>query len=69
LCSGQKATTERVAEAIAENKAELVHIPSAINLPTPLPTKDCPSCDGTVSVTFFWLQSDYIPCGDYSQFF
>lgn len=45
--SGERATAESVAQAIAENRAELVHLPSAIDLPTPLPSKDCPSCDGT----------------------
>ncbi|XP_020275180.1 uncharacterized protein LOC109849725 [Asparagus officinalis] len=45
--SEQKATAEHVAEAIVGNQAELVHLPSAIDLSTPLPSKDCPSCDGT----------------------
>lgn len=47
LRSGEKATAESLAEAIVENRAELVHLPSAINVSVPLPTKDCPSCDGS----------------------
>ncbi|KAJ8435562.1 hypothetical protein Cgig2_015417 [Carnegiea gigantea] len=45
--SGEKATPELVADAIANNQAELVHLPSAIALHAPLPSKDCPTCDGT----------------------
>ncbi|XP_072961439.1 uncharacterized protein [Typha angustifolia] len=45
--SGERATAEHVAEAIVENRAELVHLPSAINLSVPLPVKDCPDCDGS----------------------
>lgn len=48
LGSGEKPTAESVADAIANNQAELVHLPSAIDLHTPLPSKDCPTCDGTV---------------------
>ncbi|KAH9650628.1 Embryo defective 2737 [Citrus sinensis] len=47
LRSGEKATAEHVADAIADNRAELVHLPSTIDLNTPLPSKDCPTCDGT----------------------
>ncbi|KAJ7981755.1 Embryo defective protein [Quillaja saponaria] len=47
LKSGEKATAESVADAIAENRAELVHIPSSLDLHSPLPSKDCPTCDGT----------------------
>ncbi|KAB2605622.1 hypothetical protein D8674_005339 [Pyrus ussuriensis x Pyrus communis] len=47
LRSGEKATAECVADAIADNRAELVHLPSAINLDAPLPSKECPTCDGT----------------------
>ncbi|ERN20478.1 uncharacterized protein LOC18448894 [Amborella trichopoda] len=47
LKSGQRPTPESVAEAIADNRAELVHLPSAIDLDLPLPTKECPSCDGS----------------------
>lgn len=47
LKRGEKATAESVADAIANNRAELVHLPSAIDLHTPLPLKDCPTCDGT----------------------
>lgn len=56
-CSGEKATAESIAEAIADNRAELVHLPSAIDLPSPLPSKECPTCDGSVSYTqgFFKL--------------
>ncbi|KAM7251673.1 hypothetical protein ACFE04_023556 [Oxalis oulophora] len=47
LCQGEKATAESVADAITENRAELVHLPSTIDLHSPLPSKDCPSCDAT----------------------
>ncbi|CAN0920265.1 hypothetical protein LINGRAHAP2_LOCUS31939 [Linum grandiflorum] len=47
LRSGEKATAECLANAISENRAEVMHIPSAMNLGVPLPFKDCPSCDGT----------------------
>lgn len=47
LKSGQNPTAESVADAIANNQAELFHLPSAIDLHTPLPSKDCPTCDGT----------------------
>ncbi|XXG90358.1 hypothetical protein AAC387_Pa12g2141 [Persea americana] len=47
LKSGEKATAESIAEAIADNRAELVHLPSAIDLPSPLPSKECPTCDGS----------------------
>ncbi|URE45561.1 hypothetical protein MUK42_14745 [Musa troglodytarum] len=45
--SGERATADCVAEAIFENRAELVHLPAAINRSLPLPSKDCPTCDGT----------------------
>ncbi|XP_061350953.1 uncharacterized protein LOC133296019 isoform X2 [Gastrolobium bilobum] len=48
LKSGEKATAESVADAIVDNRAELVHIPSALDFQKPLPTKDCPTCDGTI---------------------
>ncbi|TQE04926.1 hypothetical protein C1H46_009397 [Malus baccata] len=47
LRSGEKATAECVADAIADNRAELVHLPSSTNLDAPLPSKECPTCDGT----------------------
>ncbi|XP_023535106.1 uncharacterized protein LOC111796624 [Cucurbita pepo subsp. pepo] len=47
LRSGEKATAESIADAIAENRAELIHLPSTLDLHTPLPSKDCPTCDGT----------------------
>ncbi|TYJ20906.1 hypothetical protein E1A91_A08G028600v1 [Gossypium mustelinum] len=47
LRSGEKATAECVADAIADNRAELVHLPSAIDLNAPLPSKECPTCDGS----------------------
>lgn len=50
LCSGEKATAECVADAIVDNRVELVHLPSAINLDAPLPSKECPTCDGTVNL-------------------
>ncbi|KAF7822699.1 uncharacterized protein G2W53_020843 [Senna tora] len=48
LKSGEKATAESVADAIVDNRAELVHLPSSLGIQTPLPSKDCPTCDGTV---------------------
>ncbi|CAK7327782.1 unnamed protein product [Dovyalis caffra] len=45
--SGEKATAECIADAIADNRAELVHLPSSVDLNVPLPSKDCPTCDGT----------------------
>lgn len=50
LRSGEKATAESIADAIAENRAELIHLPSTLDLHTPLPSKDCPTCDGTVRI-------------------
>ncbi|KAG0498924.1 hypothetical protein HPP92_003279 [Vanilla planifolia] len=47
LKSGEKATAECVAQAVAENRAELVHFPSSINVLSSLPTKVCPTCDGS----------------------
>ncbi|KAK4344072.1 hypothetical protein RND71_037166 [Anisodus tanguticus] len=44
---GEKATAESIADAIADNRAELVHLPSTVDLHVPLPSKDCPSCDGS----------------------
>ncbi|WOL00748.1 hypothetical protein Cni_G09461 [Canna indica] len=45
--SGERPTAESVAEAIVEKRAELVHLPASIDLSVPLPSKDCPSCDGS----------------------
>ncbi|KAK1273599.1 hypothetical protein QJS04_geneDACA012150 [Acorus gramineus] len=47
LQSGKRATAECVAEAIVENRAELVHIPSTLDPSIPLPSKECPTCDGS----------------------
>ncbi|RZB83194.1 hypothetical protein D0Y65_031973 [Glycine soja] len=47
LNTGEKATAESVADAIANNRAELVHIPSSLDFQKPLPSKECPTCDGT----------------------
>uniref|UniRef100_A0A7N0SV30 AtTam37 zinc finger domain-containing protein n=1 Tax=Kalanchoe fedtschenkoi TaxID=63787 RepID=A0A7N0SV30_KALFE len=47
LKRGEKATADSIADAIVDNRAELVHLPSAIDLHVPLPSKDCPSCEGT----------------------
>ncbi|KAG9448121.1 hypothetical protein H6P81_014249 [Aristolochia fimbriata] len=47
LKSGEKATAECIAEAIVENRAELVHLSSALEVPLPLPTKECPTCTGS----------------------
>ncbi|KAF9587827.1 hypothetical protein IFM89_005831 [Coptis chinensis] len=44
---GEKPTAECVADAISDNRAELVHLPSAIDLNVPLPLKDCSTCDGS----------------------
>lgn len=49
FCRGEKATAESIADAIAENRAELVHHPSTLDLHLPFPSKECPSCDGSVS--------------------
>ncbi|XP_027341066.1 uncharacterized protein LOC113854328 isoform X2 [Abrus precatorius] len=48
LKSGEKATAESVADAIADNRAELVHLPLALDFQRPLPSKECPTCDGTI---------------------
>ncbi|XP_031474766.1 uncharacterized protein LOC116246974 isoform X1 [Nymphaea colorata] len=47
LKSGQKPTADSIAEAVADNRAELVHLPSSLELPLALPTKDCPTCTGS----------------------
>nr|KAJ0196727.1 hypothetical protein LSAT_V11C700376660 [Lactuca sativa] len=47
LRSGEKATAEAIADAIAENRAKLVHLPATMDLNVPLPSKDCDSCDGS----------------------
>ncbi|WOH00228.1 hypothetical protein DCAR_0519586 [Daucus carota subsp. sativus] len=47
LRSGEKATAECIADAIADNRAEIVHLPSSMNFGVPLPSKDCPDCDGS----------------------
>uniref|UniRef100_A0A2N9EUI4 AtTam37 zinc finger domain-containing protein n=1 Tax=Fagus sylvatica TaxID=28930 RepID=A0A2N9EUI4_FAGSY len=47
LKGGEKATAESVADAIVDNRAELLHLPSTMDLHVPLPSKDCPTCDGT----------------------
>uniref|UniRef100_A0A2P2KZM1 AtTam37 zinc finger domain-containing protein n=1 Tax=Rhizophora mucronata TaxID=61149 RepID=A0A2P2KZM1_RHIMU len=47
LRSGEKATAESIAAAITENRAELGHLPSTMDLNMPLPLKDCPTCEGT----------------------
>ncbi|XP_038996756.1 uncharacterized protein LOC120121473 isoform X2 [Hibiscus syriacus] len=47
LRSGEKATAESIADAIVDNRAELVQLPSAVDLNTPLPSKECPTCGGT----------------------
>ncbi|XP_015061560.1 uncharacterized protein LOC107007446 [Solanum pennellii] len=47
LKRGEKATAESIADAIADNRAELVHLPSTVDLHLPLPSKECPSCDGS----------------------
>ncbi|XP_042058765.1 uncharacterized protein LOC121803129 [Salvia splendens] len=46
LRSGEKATAENIADAVADNRAELVHLPSSLNH-LPLPSKECPDCNGT----------------------
>ncbi|GJV17528.1 hypothetical protein Tco_1362851 [Tanacetum coccineum] len=47
LRSGEKATAEAIADAIAENRAELIHLPATMDLNVPLPSKDCETCDGS----------------------
>ncbi|CAM8954586.1 unnamed protein product [Rhodiola kirilowii] len=44
---GEKATADSIADAVVDNRAELIHLPSAIDLHVPLPSKECPSCEGT----------------------
>ncbi|XP_047945247.1 uncharacterized protein LOC125191863 [Salvia hispanica] len=46
LRSGEKATAENIADAVADNRAELVHLPSSLNH-LPLPSKECPDCNGS----------------------
>ncbi|KAI5662542.1 hypothetical protein M9H77_21865 [Catharanthus roseus] len=47
LKRGEKATAEGISDAITENRAELVHLPSTLDLHVLLPSKECPSCDGS----------------------
>ncbi|CAA7049080.1 unnamed protein product [Microthlaspi erraticum] len=47
LRSGEKPTADCLADAIVDNRAELVHLPASIDISAPLPSKDCPTCDGT----------------------
>lgn len=47
LKSGERATAESIAEAVVENRAELVNLPSSLDFSVPLPTKDCSTCSGT----------------------
>ncbi|CAI9088679.1 OLC1v1023085C4 [Oldenlandia corymbosa var. corymbosa] len=47
LRNGEKATAQSIADAVAENRAEIVHLPSTFDLHVPLPSKDCPNCDGS----------------------
>lgn len=47
--SGEKATAEAIADAIADNRAQLVDLPATMDLNVPLPSKDCEMCDGSVS--------------------
>ncbi|GAB2215630.1 hypothetical protein Droror1_Dr00020020 [Drosera rotundifolia] len=47
LRSGEKATAGSIADSVVENRAELVPLPSALDLGVPLPSTDCPTCDGT----------------------
>ncbi|KAF9614000.1 hypothetical protein IFM89_014800 [Coptis chinensis] len=46
-CSGEKPKAKCVADAISDNRVELVHLPSAIDLNVPLPLKDYSTCDGS----------------------
>ncbi|XP_028191796.1 uncharacterized protein LOC114377471 isoform X1 [Glycine soja] len=59
LNTGEKATAESVADAIANNRAELVHIPSSLDFQKPLPSKECPTCDGTCVLILFGEFIDY----------
>lgn len=46
--SGERPTAESIAEAVIDKRAELVHLPSAVDLSFPMPSKQCADCDGTV---------------------
>lgn len=62
FCSGEKATAENIADAIGENRAELVHLPSSVDLQLPLPSKDCPSCEGSVRYNhIYWKKQSQDP--------
>lgn len=47
LKRGEKATADSIANAIVDSRAELVHLPSVLDLNVPLPSKECPICEGT----------------------
>lgn len=44
---GEKPTTKSAAVAIADGRAEVVHFPTSFDLELPLPTKECPTCNGS----------------------
>ncbi len=46
---------QSMAAAIAGGQAKLEHLPPSINLGLPLPSRECPNCEGTVCMTFFLL--------------
>jgi hypothetical protein len=45
---------QSMAAAIAGGQAKVEHLPPSINLGLPLPSRECPNCEGTVCMTFFF---------------
>lgn len=47
LKDGEKPTTKNAAVAIADGRAEVAHFPTSFDIELPLPTKECPTCNGS----------------------
>lgn len=47
LKDGENPTTKSAAVSIADGRAEVVHFPTSFDLELPLPTKECPTCNGS----------------------
>lgn len=45
---------QSMAAAIAGGQAKVEHLPPSMNLGLPLPSRECPNCEGTVCMTFFF---------------